>query len=150
MIPYTGYYSASKEMYFLLRHGMSKPSSTTVKFKTVFNGSRKLNLESLWIAYSTRAQTFYLICLICRAQGDHIHTFLWRRSNRCAVKSTSTTEINVTKRFSGASHPVILYKFTLTTVTYGLVCSPYQATRTLRQLAADFQTRCFLAALYHQ
>ena len=124
--------------FFLPHHGVVKESSTTTKLRTVFNASAKTkagyslnvflhvgpNLFSGTVDLLTRWRQYSYVFsadvekmfrqIIVHEADQHVQAVLWRESESTEIES-----------------------FFLTTVTFGLACSPFLASRTLKQLAQD-------------
>ncbi|XP_011878479.1 PREDICTED: uncharacterized protein LOC105567860 [Vollenhovia emeryi] len=127
---------------YLPHHGVLRESSSTTKLRVVFNGSQRtrsgesLNSHLLvganllpaladvlmrwrWHRYALVAdiEKMYRQILVAPEDRDY-QRILWRHSTADPVR-----------------------EFRLNTVTYGLACAPFLAIRTLRQLAADEESR---------
>lgn len=124
--------------FYLPHHGVWKEKSSTTKLRTVFNGSLKLssglslndllhsgpnllpNLADLIINWRNYKFVFLADIekmfrqILIHPDDQHYQSILWRFD---------------------PSEPIHTYK--LNTVTYGLVCSPFLANRTIKQLAVD-------------
>ena len=149
MIPVPRDSSLSKsreETFFLPHHGVLKPNSTTTKLRTVFNGSSRtslnISLNSVLLAGPN----------LLPELPDLISA--WRLYKYVFVADIKQMFRQIKLHPDDFHHQAILWRFDpndpiqvyyLTTVTYGLICSPFLATRTLRQLAYDYQVQFPLA-----
>lgn len=134
-------HDANKSAFFLPHHGILKPSSSTTKLRTVFNGSSKtsngLSLnEQLLTGPNLLPELPDLVC----AWRLYKYVFvadIKQMFRQIRIDDSDLQYQAIVWRYS-PDDPIRIYL--LTTVTFGLVCSPYQATRTLRQLASDYQS----------
>lgn len=124
--------------YFMIHHMVTRLSSSTTKYRIVFNGSFKsdtgvslndsllvgptiqpevfshlIRFRELPIAVTSDIAKMYRMVFI-RDQDRHMQKIWWRRN--------STEDVQ---------------PYHLTTVTYGTASAPFQAIRTLHQLAQD-------------
>ncbi|XP_063994272.1 uncharacterized protein LOC135171574 [Diachasmimorpha longicaudata] len=107
--------------YYLPHHGVLRTDAITTKLRVVFNGSSPsssgLSLND--ILYPGE-----------KLQVDTMNVLTWLRRHRF------TFGTDIVKMFRQiANHELIIYR--LTTVTYGLNCSPWLSLRVLQQLAED-------------
>ena len=132
-------------VFFLLHHGVLKESSSTKKLRTVFNGSSKLrpgvSLNDL--LYTGPNLLPHLPDLICR----------WRPYRY--VFSANIEKIHIKVHPKDSIYWTILWRndqlfiiliFIIIFLSFGLICSPFIANRSVRQLAIDHAESHPLAA----
>lgn len=126
--------------FFLPHHGVLKPSSSTTKLRTVFNGSSQTELKIslnnlLHIGPNLLPELPDLIC------GWRLYKYAFvadmKQMYRQILVSPEDRHFQaIVWRFEPSDPIQIWY---LTTVTYGINSSTFQANRTLIQLAADYR-----------
>ncbi|XP_058816819.1 uncharacterized protein LOC131680116 [Topomyia yanbarensis] len=132
--------------FFLLYHAIHCPDSTTTKIRVVFDGScrgsTQLSLNDVLFSAPTVQPTLYSTVVNFRlpryaitADVEKMFRQIWvnpqdRRYQQILWRKDTSEEIHT---------------YQLKTVTYGLACSPYHATRILNQLATDEGERFPLA-----
>ncbi|XP_014207680.1 uncharacterized protein LOC106638831 [Copidosoma floridanum] len=128
----------NRAQYFLSHHGVYKTNSETLKLRVVFNGSFK-NREGHSLNFVLHLgpnllHNLFEIILKWRFYSFVFTTDVEKMFRQIMVYPEDQIFQAILWR-SQPSDPVKTYL--LTTVTYGLVSSPYLATRVLRQLAMD-------------
>ncbi|XP_067209400.1 uncharacterized protein [Linepithema humile] len=127
--------------YYLPHHGVWKETSNTTKLRVVFNGSK-----STTSGYSLND----ILHSGAKLQVDIFDVLLWFRQFRYVFSADIEKmfrQINVHpddwkyQRIIWEDQNHQLVPFELTTVTYGLVCAPFQALRAIQQLTEDEGTR---------
>ncbi|XP_014215081.1 uncharacterized protein LOC106644193 [Copidosoma floridanum] len=116
--------SFEKAECFLSHHGVIKESSSTTKWRVVFNGSSCSSLCPSLNEYVFTADIAKMFRQVSVHPNDQLYQAILWRDNQ--------------------SKPLRIYF--LTTVTYGLASSPYLASRTLNQLAFDCKNKYPLAS----
>jgi hypothetical protein len=124
--------------YFLPHHGVLKESSSTTRLRTVFDASAKTsNGISLNHILLTGRKMQTNICDLLLSFRTHNVVFscdIRQMYRQIKVHPDDQCYQLILWRDNVDQTPSI---FKLTTVTYGINCSPYLAIRTLHQLAAD-------------
>lgn len=126
-----------KSTYYLPHHGVFRENSSTTKLRVVFNGSsRTSNGTSLNDLLHTGV----------KLQTDVFDVLIWFRQFRyvfsCDIEKMYR-QINVHQedwnyqRILWMNQDREVSTYQLTTVTYGLACSPYLALQTITQLIED-------------
>jgi len=125
-------------VYYLPHHGVLKESSSSTRLRVVFNGS--------WtISSSTSLYNNLLVGKNLLPALDHI-LLRWRWHRYVMASDIEKMYRQILVHNDDRDLQRILWRsdirqemseFRLTTVTYGLVCAPFLAVRTLRQLAED-------------
>lgn len=131
-------YDLNSPHYFIPHHGVFRQNGDVAKLRTVFDASAKTsNNVSLNDTLLTGEKLQTNICDIILNFRTHNVVFSCdiRQMYRQIKVNTSDQCFQRILWRENASEP--LQCFQLTTVTYGMNCSPYLALRTLRQLAAD-------------
>ncbi|XP_071582222.1 uncharacterized protein [Temnothorax nylanderi] len=127
---------------YLPHHGVLKEASTTTKLRVVFNGSQRTSSgESL-------NDHLFAGANLLPALADVL--LRWRRHRYVMITDIEKMYRQISVHPEDRDHQRILWRsavdllvrvLRLTTVTYGLKCSPWVAIRTLLQLAADERSR---------
>lgn len=124
--------------YFLPHHGVLKPHSSTPKLRVVFDASSKtssgLSLNDVLLTGPKMQNNICDILLHFRLQNIVFSCDI-RHMYRQIKMHQDDQRFQLILWRDSPTLPVSLY--TLTTVTYGMNCSPYLAIRTLQQLAED-------------
>lgn len=124
--------------FFLPHHGVLKNSSSTTKLRTVFDASSKtstgISLNDILLT-GPKLQTNIFDILFHFRRHNVVFTCDIRQMYRMIKVAPEHQCYQMIFWRNGQNLPVSAYK--LTTVTYGMNCSPYLALRTLRQLAED-------------
>ncbi|XP_029158933.1 uncharacterized protein LOC114931136 [Nylanderia fulva] len=123
--------------FYLSHHGMWRESSTTTKLRVVFNGSSRT---------TSGVSLNEILHTGPKLQVDLFNVLIWFRQFRYVFSvdiENMYRQIQVHPddwrfqriRWSHSDEDVNSYE--LTTVTYGLICAPYLALRTIAQLIED-------------
>nr|XP_012234631.1 PREDICTED: uncharacterized protein LOC105679278 [Linepithema humile] len=123
--------------YYLPHHGIWKENSLTTKLRVVFNGSSPTTS-----GYSLND----LLHLGAKLQVDLFNVLLWFRQFRYVFSADIEKMFRQIKVhpnhwrhqrifWNNQNQEIVPYE--LTTVTYGLVCAPFQALRVIQQLTED-------------
>ncbi|XP_071578610.1 uncharacterized protein [Temnothorax nylanderi] len=132
----------SRDVCYLPHHGVLKEASTTTKLRVVFNGSQRTSTGA-----SLNSHLFIGANLL-PALADVL--LRWRRHRYVMITDIEKMYRQITVHPEDRDHQRILWRraidllvrvLRLTTVTYGLACSPWIAIRTLVQLANDEKAR---------
>lgn len=124
--------------YYLPHHGVVKETSSTTKLRTVFDASSLtstgISLNSVLLT-GRKLQTN--ICDILLHFRSHVYVFSCdiRQMYRQILVHPEDQKYQLILWRDQPTQPITTYQ--LTTVTYGMNCSPYLAIRTLYQLAED-------------
>ena len=118
---------------------MWKETSTTTKLRTVFNGSSKTKSDVsvndlLHIGPNLLQNPVALICAWRRCKIA-LSADVKKMFRQIGVEPFDQPYQSILWRFD-KSEPIQIYR--LTTVTYGLACSPFLAIRTLLKLTKDY------------
>ncbi|XP_014217245.1 uncharacterized protein LOC106645815, partial [Copidosoma floridanum] len=123
---------------FLPHHGVLKTNTPTRKLRVVFNGSARnrggLSLNSLLHTGPNLLLTLFELILRWRFYKFVFTTDVEKMFRQIPVHPDDQTFQAILWR-PAVSSPIKTYF--LTTITYGLACSPFLATRVLRQLASE-------------
>ena len=115
-----------------------KETSTTTKLRTVFNGSSKtksgVSVNDLLHDGPNRQNPVALICS-WRRYKIALSADVEKMFRQIGVEQFDQPYQSILWRYD-KSEPIQTYR--LTTVTYGLACSPFLAMRTLLKLAEDY------------
>lgn len=137
----------SSQTYYLPHHCITKPSSLTTKLRVVFNASAHLpnqaSLNDHLYTGPKLQKDIVTILLRLRLHRIVITADIKMMYRQILLENSDRDYQRIIWRFS-PQHPVQDYR--LSTVTYGLNCSPYLAIRTLLQLANDDGSAFPLAA----
>lgn len=128
----------SKPHFYLPHHGVLKENSSTNKLRTVFDGSCKTSTQvSLNDTLMCGPKLQINICDILLKYRCHNIVFSCdiRHMYRNISLQVEDQPFQLILWRKGPSETLKTYK--LTTVTYGINCSPYLAIKTLHQLAQD-------------
>ena len=130
--------------FFLPHHGVWEMSNTTTKLRTVFNCSAQLKSGS------------YLNDLLHAGPNLLPHLFdivnSWRKYKNVFSADIEKMFRQILIHPDDQKYQVILWRLSITdlimiflllTVVYGLICSPYLAHRTLKQLALERRSSIF-------
>lgn len=124
--------------FYLPHHCVLKPSSTTSKLRVVFDASAKtssgLSLNDLLMTGPRVQSELFPILLRFRMFPVALCADVEKMFRQIKVHSADTNLQRIIWR-DCPQRPLSIFK--LTTVTYGMACSPYLSTRALRQLALD-------------
>lgn len=128
--------------YFLPHHGVLKAQSSTTKLRVVFDASSKttsgLSLNDVLFTGPKLQNSICDILLHFRLQNVVFSCDI-RQMYRQIKVHTDDQKFQLILWRDMSNIPVSIYQ--LTTVTYGMNCSPYLAIKTLRQLAKDEGSR---------
>ena len=118
---------------------MWKETSTTTKLRTVFNGSSKTKSgvsvnDLLHVGPNLLQNPVALICA-WRRYKIALSADVEKMFRQIGIEPVDQPYQSILWRFD-KSEPIQTYR--LTTVTYGLACSPFLAIRTLLKLAEDY------------
>ncbi|XP_031338175.1 uncharacterized protein LOC116167075 [Photinus pyralis] len=139
--------SPPSRSFYLPHHGVLKATSTTTKLRVVFNGSQKTDMGN-----SLNAQ----LCVGPKLLPELPEVLLKWRSHKIAISSDmekmyrqiwvheSDRDLQRLLWYDRDTKTMATYR--LTTVPFGLSSSPFQAIRTLHQLADDEQENYPVAA----
>lgn len=128
----------SEPNYFMTHHMIERPSSTTTKYRVVFNASKKTNSgislnETLMIGATIQGDVF-------------IHLIRWREFLIAIISDITKMYRQIWIKPEHRKFQMIWWRptesshvsaYQLKTVTYGTASAPYHAVRTLKQLAFD-------------
>lgn len=141
--PDSSLYKPPEKCIFLQHHGI-----LTSKFRTVFNGSGKsdknISLNQLLYAGPNLLPELPNLVCVWRTYKFVFTTDIKQMFRMIQVDERDQPFLAIVWR-SNPDDPIAVYF--LVTVTYGLVCSPYLASRTLRQLATDHRAQYPLGAV---
>ena len=138
---------SDKSQTFLPHDGVWKETSTTTKLRTVFNGSSKVKTgvsvnDLLHVGPNLLQNPVALICAWHRYKIA-LSADVEKMFRQIGVEQCDQPFQSILWRFN-KSEPIQVYR--LTTVTYGLACSPFLAIRTLLKLAEDYGKTYLIAA----
>ena len=124
--------------YFMSHHLIEKPSSTTTKFRVVFNASRKtttkISLNDTLMVGPTIQDDIVTHLIRFRLYATALIADISKMYRQILIQPQDLLYQLIWWR----SHPSQEVKsFALKTVTYGTASAPFAATRTLKQLAHD-------------
>jgi hypothetical protein len=130
------------EGFFLPHHGVKKMTSTTTKVRPVFNGSSKSE---------TSLSLNDCLCVGPTVQPDSFDIFIRFRERPFVLKSDiekmyrqvliDPSQRKYQKIFWRKQLEDLIKQYELNTVTFGLGCAAYLATRTLIQIADDYEEK---------
>ena len=132
---------------FLPHHSVWKETSTTTKLRTVFNGSSKTKSgvsvnDLLHVGANLLQNPVALICA-WRRYKIALSADVEKMFRQIGVEQFDQPYQSILWRFD-KNEPIQTYR--LTTVTYGLACSPFLAICTLLKLAEDYSKTYPIAA----
>lgn len=137
----------SQNQYFLPHHAVMKESSTTTKFRVVFDGSAKTtsgtSLNDTLMVGATVQQDLYSIMLRFRTHPIVFTADIAKMYRQIQIDSEDCKYQQILWR-ERPTDSIECYE--LTTVTYGTASAPFLATRCLKKLAEDEQRKYPLAA----
>lgn len=131
-------FSKREKCYYIPHHCVIKPESTTTKLRVVFDASCKTSLgislnDTLLIGPKLQKEIFSVLlnfrCGAVAFTADIKQMFL-----QIGVQADHQDYLRILWRFSPEEN---IKDYKLTTVTFGLSCSPYLANKTLLKLAQD-------------
>ena len=126
------------QTYFLPHHGVLKPSSTTTKLRTVFNGSSKtsngISINDMLLKGENLFPELPVLISNWRIYKYVFVADIRQMFRQIRIHEDDAHYQAVVWRFN-VNDPVEVYY--LNTITYGIVSSPWQAARTLRLLADE-------------
>ena len=137
----------SHESFFLPHHAVMKPESTSTKVRVVFDGSMKSDTgislnDTLCVGPVVQSDIFSIHTRF------RMHKFVLtgdiEKMYRQILINPDQTNLQKILWRTDPSKPIQIFK--LKTITYGLSCSPYLATRTLLQLTQDVKNDYPLAS----
>ncbi|XP_071575678.1 uncharacterized protein [Temnothorax nylanderi] len=130
--------NATRSVCYLPHHGVLKEASTTTKLRVVFNGSQRTG------SGDSLNDHLFAGANLLPALADVL--LRWRRHRYVMITDIGKMYRQIIVHPEDRDHQRILWRsavdllvrvLRLTTVTYGLKCSPWVAIQTLLQLAAD-------------
>ncbi|XP_071653077.1 uncharacterized protein [Temnothorax longispinosus] len=123
---------------YLPHHGVLKKTNDTVKIRVVFNGSARLgsgdSLNSHLLTGPNLLPALTDVLLRWRRHRYVIIADIQKMYRQISLHPSDRTYQRILWRLKNSPE---LLEMLLTTVTYGLASSPFQAIRTMRQLAKD-------------
>ncbi|XP_024885610.1 uncharacterized protein LOC112463433 [Temnothorax curvispinosus] len=123
---------------YLPHHGVLKKTNDTVKIRVVFNGSARLgsgdSLNSHLLTGPNLLPALTDVLLRWRRHRYVIIADIQKMYRQISMHPSDRTYQRILWRLKNSPE---LLEMLLTTVTYGLASSPFQAIRTMRQLAKD-------------
>ncbi|XP_060525309.1 uncharacterized protein LOC132701444 [Cylas formicarius] len=137
----------SPQVYYIPHHIVCKPHSEPLKLRVVFDASAKTSngrsLNDLLFTGPKLQPDIGAILLICRLYRVVFTTDIRQMYRQILVSDADHLFQRILWRFDPRE---AVREYVLSTVVYGLSCSPYLAIRVLRQLARDEGARYPLAA----
>ncbi|XP_037924394.1 uncharacterized protein LOC119660089 [Hermetia illucens] len=130
----------SKHSYYLPHHAEVREDSTTTKVRVIFNASHKTSsgtsLNDILMVGPNTQYTIFEILLRWRRHKYALAADIEKMYRQILVDSRDCDLLRIVWR-PEPQGPIKHYR--LNTVTYGTVSVPFQATRTLQQVAEDEQ-----------
>ncbi|XP_037911960.1 uncharacterized protein LOC119652095 [Hermetia illucens] len=127
-----------KHSYYLPHHAVVREDSTTTKVRVVFNASHKTSsgtsLNDILMVGPNRQYTIFEILLRWRRHKYALAADIEKMYRQILVDSRDCDLLRIVWR-PKPQGPIKHYR--LNTVTYGTASAPFQATRTLQQVAED-------------
>ncbi|XP_024889273.1 uncharacterized protein LOC112465780 [Temnothorax curvispinosus] len=127
---------------YLLHHGVMRATSSTTKLRVVFNGSATVSTgDSLNQHLMVGLNLLLALTDVLTRWRRHRFVFatdIEKMYRQIDVHQEDVDLLRILWRFDPREP---MQEYWLTTVTYGLACSPHQAIRTMHQLAKDERHR---------
>lgn len=135
-------------VYYMPHHAVHRPDNTTSKMRLVFNASQKtdnnLSLNDILLNGGLAQPSLHVIMLNHRTKKYAFSVDIVKMFRQFKLKPEYRSLLRILWKWS-ANDPVKIYE--MIRVTNGTKDAPFTATRVLKQLALDYQTKYPLASL---